>query len=230
MRRLLLLLVLLLPCRSARAVPVLAPEDPCAAAIGVAERAWNLPPRLLGAIARVESGRPMAGAVIAWPWTINAEGEGHFFATREQAIAAVRDLQARGVRSIDVGCLQVNLMYHPQAFASLEDAFDPARNADAAARFLAGLKTAANGWLDAAGLYHSATPQLQAAYRARVAALWPGDSTAFAMARPLPLPSGPGAVMLGNGAERARLLPGSVAGRDLAAYRAIPVLRSRGRI
>ena len=45
--------------------------------------------------------------------------------TRQQAVAAVQALQARGVRSIDVGCLQVNLMYHPIAFASLDDAFDP---------------------------------------------------------------------------------------------------------
>ena len=40
------------------------------------------------------------------------------------------------MRSIDIGCAQVNLMHHPDAFASLEQAFDPMANADYAARFL----------------------------------------------------------------------------------------------
>ena len=61
-----------------------------------------------------------------WPWTINAEGEPHLFDTKVQAVAWVRQAQARGMRSIDIGCAQVNLMHHPTAFASLEQAFDPA--------------------------------------------------------------------------------------------------------
>ena len=103
----------------------------CEAAIASAESAVSLPPRLLGAIAKVESGRPDAttGAIHPWPWTIDAEGQGQFFATKEQAIAAVRALQAQGVQSIDVGCMQVNLMHHPRAFASLDQAFDPTTNA-----------------------------------------------------------------------------------------------------
>ena len=32
-----------------------------------------------------------------WPWTINAEGVGSFYETKAAAIAAVRDLQARGL-------------------------------------------------------------------------------------------------------------------------------------
>ena len=36
----------------------------------------------------------------------------------------------RGVRQVDVGCMQINLQSHPHAFASLEDAFDPGSNAD----------------------------------------------------------------------------------------------------
>src|SRR3712207_7129818 len=49
-----------------------------------AEREAGLPPRLLGAIARVESGRRDAatGRSEAWPWTINAEGRGSFFPSK----------------------------------------------------------------------------------------------------------------------------------------------------
>ena len=32
----------------------------------------------------------------------------------------------RGVRLMDVGCMQVNLQMHPDAFPSLDAAFDPA--------------------------------------------------------------------------------------------------------
>ncbi len=96
-----------------------APGDLCRAAIAGAERQWHVPDRLMAAIGVVESGkRDAAGTVSPWPWTINAEGVGHWFDSKAEAIAAVRTLQARGVRSIDVGCLQVNLMHHPDAFGS----------------------------------------------------------------------------------------------------------------
>ncbi len=103
----------------------------CRAAVAAAERANGIPANLLAAITRVESGRhdALTDDVHPWPWTANAEGQGYFFDTKAQAVAAVRNMQARGVRSIDVGCGQVNLMHHPDAFPSLEVAFDPQANA-----------------------------------------------------------------------------------------------------
>jgi hypothetical protein len=169
--------LLCLPLAAGRAaLPVPVPAL-CGPAITAAEDAWRLPPRLLDAIAQVESGRPnAAGHLLPWPWTINAEGQGAFFATKAQAIAAVRALQARGVRSIDVGCLQVNLMFHPAAFASLEQAFDPQANAMYAARFLSALHGSADNWMNAIAAYHSQTAVLGAAYRQRVMALWHNPS------------------------------------------------------
>jgi Transglycosylase SLT domain len=157
----------------------------CETAITSAEYVGRLPPRLLGAIGLTESGRadPGSGRVRPWPWTINAEGEGQFFQTRQQAVAAVRALQARGVRSIDVGCLQVNLMYHPDAFATLEDAFDPPVNAAYAARFLNALYVEGRNWAHAIAAYHSQTPALGDAYRVLVMARWQnGDLRAAAAA------------------------------------------------
>ena len=52
----------------------------------------------------------------------------------------MRAVQAQGVRSIDIGCMQVNLMHHPNAFATLDAAFDPLANALYAARFLTELR------------------------------------------------------------------------------------------
>jgi hypothetical protein len=149
----------------------------CRAAIQVAERGTAIPPHLMAAIARVESGRPdpATGEMNPWPWTINAEGQGMVFATKAQAITAVRALQAKGMRSIDVGCMQVNLMHHPQAFASLEQAFDPQANARYAARFLIQLFEQSGAWPIAAAHYHSATPVLAADYSRKVLAVWPEE-------------------------------------------------------
>ncbi len=121
---------------------------------------------------RKRSPRSATGRLHPWPWTINAEGVGAFFASKAEAIAAVRALQARGVRSIDVGCMQVNLMFHPTAFASLDEAFDPQANALYAAHFLNALNAGSRDWSYAIAAYHSQTPDIGADYRRRVLAVW----------------------------------------------------------
>ncbi|HME21523.1 MAG TPA: transglycosylase SLT domain-containing protein [Acetobacteraceae bacterium] len=172
MRRLPPLLILLAPI-AAVASPPPSPSLLCDTAIVGAERAVRLPLRLLGAIAEVESGRlDDAGNVRPWPWTINAEGSGQFFATKRQAIDAVRTLHAQGVQSIDIGCMQVNLMHHPNAFASLDEAFDPTANALYAARFLNTLYGMSGSWVQATAAYHSQTPAIGADYQLRVMARW----------------------------------------------------------
>ncbi|MBW4091051.1 MAG: lytic transglycosylase domain-containing protein [Proteobacteria bacterium] len=175
----------------------------CRTAIAAASQAAGLPGGLLAAVAAVESGRPdpngrVRGPVLRaaarsllgaaadtpppswqpWPWTINADGVGQFFATRAQAIAAVAALQAAGVSSIDVGCLQVNLRDHPHAFRTLAEAFDPAANARYAAGFLNRLFARLHAWPAAVAAYHSQTPALGRPYRKRVFARWHGAAPA----------------------------------------------------
>ncbi len=142
----------------------------CGTAARATEQASGLPDRLLLAIGRAESGRydPATRTTMPWPWTVNAQGIGHYFASRDEATGFVRGLQAQGVRSIDVGCFQVNLLYHPGAFASLEDAFDPQSNAAYAGRFLLSLHARSGSWESAVAFYHSAAPVEGEAYRRRV--------------------------------------------------------------
>lgn len=160
----------------------------CSAAIASAERSGDIPAGLLAAIAHVESGRPdpAGGAVQPWPWTIDVGGDGRFFATKAEAVAATREVQAQGVASIDVGCLQVNLAYHPAAFASLEEAFDPVANSLYAARFLRLLFSQTEDWPAAVAAYHSQTHELGAAYQGKVLAVWTprGSATPPANSRP----------------------------------------------
>jgi len=147
----------------------------CAQAGMAAEQRFGVPSGLLLAIGQIESGRTAPGGhAAAWPWTINAAGVGHVLASRDEAIEAVHGLLAGGTASIDVGCFQVNLMYHPGAFASLEEAFDPVANAVYAARFLTSLHAREGNWEAAVAAYHSATPAHGLPYRDRVLAVWNG--------------------------------------------------------
>lgn len=160
----------------------------CAPAIHTAEQRYKIPDGLLAAIARAESGRPITGMtdIRAWPWTIDADGNGLFLDSKAAAVAWVSQQKARH-HYIDVGCLQVDLTLHPQAFASLDQAFDPTANADYAARYLAELyhTEAGANWNIAVGLYHSHTLSLAAAYRDQVAMV--GKNIARGVLDPVPL-------------------------------------------
>ena len=169
----------------ARAAEPLAPSDDaaqCQGAIEAVEQQSSLPRRLLSAISLVESGRVVPGRrVAAWPWTINVGGVGTFYDTAEAAIAAAEALQGSGIRSFDVGCMQVNLKHHPTAFASLHDAFDPRLNASYAARFLEQLHAELGDWSQTVAAYHSRAAEPGADYQRRVVRAWP-EAAAYGVA------------------------------------------------
>ena len=219
----------------AQAAPLFAagpsPAAQCRAAIAVAERDLGVPDRLMQAIGVMESGRrDEAGVMSAYPWTINAEGVGSYYATKAEAIAAVTALRARGVRSIDVGCMQVNLMHHASAFATLEEAFDPAANAAYAARFLVRLLGQTGSWPAATAGYHSLTPDIGAEYARKVLAIWAKPAPRGLPAPPVVAMAAPGPVaasFAAQGAAAGRIIPlpavgGTATGRGLDSYRAAP--------
>lgn len=178
----------------------------CGAAATRAERDWHLPSGLLAAIGTIESGRraPTGLVPTIWPWTINAEGRGFYQPSKAAAIDMVRILLLRGARLIDVGCFQVDLFYHPYAFANLEAAFDPDANAGAAARILSLGRLGSTGWDGAIAAYHSALPPIGAAYLQKVRAVWP-----WIMAHPSwnePAPPGDFAVLLSPQARLVRVV------------------------
>jgi hypothetical protein len=142
----------------------------CRDAIQKAEIRYGLPRGLLLAIGRVETGRPdpLSGQMEPWPWSVQAEGRGYLFDSKLEAIRWVTDAMSKGIRSIDTGCLQVNLLFHPDAFSSLDQAFDPRMNVDYAARFLSQLHASTGEWERATGFYNSQEPVRSATYQARV--------------------------------------------------------------
>lgn len=145
----------------------------CRAAATRLERQHHMPTGMVNSIAMVESGRRSPdGSLQAWPWTVNAEGRAYYFSTRDEAVDGVRRMLAEGKRTIDVGCMQVNLRYHPRAFTSVEEAFDPMSNVAYGAFFLRELEERSDSWNQAIGRYHSYSPSLNTRYAARVQAVW----------------------------------------------------------
>jgi hypothetical protein len=139
----------------------------CDHAAQSASRETGVPLAVLRAITRTETGRGRGGKLDPWPWTVNMEGKGVWFDTEDAARAYVFRHFKRGARSFDVGCFQINYKWHGAAFASVEEMFDPAKNARYAAEFLKTLFAEFGDWTEAAGAYHSRTPEFADRYKAR---------------------------------------------------------------
>ena len=139
------------------------------------EKKYQIKEHLLTTISSVETGRwnEQKQQSIAWPWTINDQGKGRFFASKAEAVREVKRLQAKGIKSIDVGCMQINLYYHADAFDSVEDALDPQKNVEYAAQFLKKLHKRKKGdWIKAAMAYHSSIPLKAKRYKNKLASAY----------------------------------------------------------
>lgn len=147
--------------------PAAASSVSCDHAARTAARKHGLPPDILLAITRVETGRNHKSELSPWPWTVNMKGAGHWFDTEKQALSFVFQHFKNGARSFDVGCFQINYKWHSTAFRTIEDMFDPGLGADYAAQLLKGFYAELGSWSLAAGAYHSRTPELARKYTAR---------------------------------------------------------------
>ena len=159
---------------AAPADPLLEGARQCTQYFPVQEQKQSIPTHLLAAIATTESGRWHDGLdmFVPWPWTINVEGKGYYFDTKGEAIAQTQRFMAQGKRSIDVGCMQVNLKHHPDAFASLEQAFDPSTNVAYAAKFLHDNYADLGDWIKATAAYHSRTESYGNKYLVAIEQSW----------------------------------------------------------
>ena len=218
------------------ALPAIATERSCEDLARAAESRYGVPPGLLQAVALTESGRydSELGRAVSWPWAIASGNEYSAFAPDKlSALSTVQQLQREGRRNIDVGCMQINLLHHPDAFPTLESAFDPASNVDYGARFLTALWRETGSWEDAVARYHSANSGLGQTYRDQVLQRWhrlplgpaPSPITDAALpvlVRPRP-PGTPGSVFAWL-APSVRLTPAR-SGQSLWATRpAVPLL------
>lgn len=182
------------------------PSAICDAVASEAARRTGVPVSVLKAISLTETGRRRGGAFRPWPWTVNMEGEGHWFENEDEARAYVDREFRRGARSFDVGCFQINYKWHGHAFRSIDEMFDPLANALYAARFLRTLHAEQGDWGRAAGAYHSRTPELANRYQTRFERLYAGLGQTDVDS----IPEIPDIVAAMNGANAAASLPAVV--------------------
>ena len=136
----------------------------CVKEIIAAQERHGIPNNLLLAIGLQETGRQIDGSMTVWPYAANAAGVGKYFGSRQDAITWVQGKLRSGVDSIDVGCMQINLRWHPEAFDSVREGYNPAVNVEYAANLLHDRFDRTGDWLQAAGTYHSFTPKYRDRY------------------------------------------------------------------
>lgn len=125
----------------------------------------GVPLDVMQTITRLETGRGQAAD--PWPWTVNHAGNGSWFQTEDDARAYVFSQIKRGETNLDIGCFQINYRWHADGFRSLDDMFNPSLNAFYAAQFLTDLYREFGNWTEAAGAYHSRTPEYAERYKAK---------------------------------------------------------------
>jgi hypothetical protein len=184
------------------ALPALADDsDLCLDEIARQETQYGMPAGLLKAIARVESsGSPYGDVAKPWPWTLNVGGAGHYYPNKEAALTALQGFKAESDVNIDVGCMQISLRHHPNAFPDLATALDPAANVGYGALFLAALHDRSGDWMVAAGDYHSTTPGFGDTYRGLVQVAMTGGrlSPRVVSAVRTTFPDGPAIISIGE--------------------------------
>jgi len=163
----LLVLALLqgLPARSTAAPAML-----CDAAAQYAASKTGVPLSILRAVTLAETGRT-SGAdrqFAAWPWAIQSGNRGDWFSDADAALSHVKGLMAQGISNLDIGCFQLNLRWHGEAFGSLQDMISPQQNALYAAQFLQALYAETGDWRSAVGRYHSRDGMRAQAYVSRL--------------------------------------------------------------
>ncbi|MEW9616622.1 transglycosylase SLT domain-containing protein [Shinella sp. S4-D37] len=128
------------------------------AAVGACEREilaaaakYDIPAGILYSVGLTETGRK--GSL--QPYAMNIEGKAFFGRDRRDALKAFEAARARGAKLIDLGCMQINHYFHGDQFSSPAEMFDPRRNVEYAASFLARLHARHETWTMAVARYHA---------------------------------------------------------------------------
>jgi soluble lytic murein transglycosylase-like protein len=124
---------------------------PCEREMARAAKLHGIPLGILYAVGLTETGR--RGAL--YPYALGAEGQTVFAKNMDDAIASFETMRHRGVKLIDLGCMQINHYYHGDKFDSVRAIFDPGKNVDYAARFLKELKQREGNWTMAVARYNA---------------------------------------------------------------------------
>ena len=151
--RLLLGVILALWSASAQAgaKPKGGPPNICEQELARASKKYDVPLAILYAVGLTESG--YKGSL--QPYTLYIEGKDYISSNLADALKLFHEAHDRGVKLIDIGCMQVNWYWHKDEFKSLEDIFNPRLNVEQAARFLKELRQRHGNWTMAVARYNA---------------------------------------------------------------------------
>lgn len=130
---------------------------------------YSIDPVLLYAIALKESRRwDGKGGSTPWPWTLNA-GKGLTFKSRKEAAASLTMHLQSGRKNIDVGLMQINLIYNGHRAKSPWALLEPETNIRVAAQILSeNVKNSRGDIMLAVGKYYNNDPEKGKAYATHV--------------------------------------------------------------
>lgn len=123
----------------------------CERHMSAAAKRHDVPLAILYAVGLTETGR---GDGLR-PYALNIDGRSIYDLSKSDALKHFHEARAKGVKLIDVGCMQINHYWHKDHFASVDDMLEPARNVDYAALFLKRLKEREGTWTRAVARYHA---------------------------------------------------------------------------
>lgn len=138
-----------------------ADDSVCEAEMTRAAEAYDVPLGVLYAVGMTETGR--RGKL--HPYALNIAGRSYFGTGVEDAVETFQKERGRGVKLIDLGCMQINHHYHGREFDSIEAMLDPVQNVAYAAKFLKQLRQREGSWTLAVARYHAGPRNLPAQKR-----------------------------------------------------------------
>jgi len=123
----------------------------CEAEMIAASQRYDVPLGVLYAVGLTETGRKSS----LQPYALNIGGKAVFARSKEEAMRHFHTARKRGIKLIDLGCMQINHHYHNQHFASPQAMLEPAANVAYAAKFLRQLYQREGSWTLAVARYHA---------------------------------------------------------------------------
>jgi len=113
-------------------------------------------PYLLYAVALAESKKVNGKVVRPWPWAVNVAGKGYWFSDLREAEAFVDSQLNAGVRNMDIGPLQINVLWHGHRVTNPKELFHLPTAVSVGADILSeALASAPNDLALAVGRYHN---------------------------------------------------------------------------
>lgn len=109
-------------------------NTPCGKYVEIIAHKTNVPPEVIWAVANAESN---LGNLGPWPWSANFGGKSFYFKSQKELTNFIRNkLKKKRYLSIDIGCMQLNYVYHGHKFSNIYEMTNIYKNMLIGAKYL----------------------------------------------------------------------------------------------